>query len=104
MLNRAALVLRMREYLSRMLARDASPLASSERVGDTENGESVGFEDGLFQSALSIGFQQFFADADAQQVGFFGTLETREGPRILALRLGLIADRISESEAIIARP
>lgn len=104
MTDRNALIDGMRRYLDRMLAHDPAGLEVAGDLKLTENGEPVVLGGGLFQSVRAIGFRQYFTDVTTQQVGFFGTLETVEGPRIVALRLAFDRGMVRESEAIVARP
>lgn len=101
--NRDQLIVAMRRYLDSMLAHDATALQVTANVKVIENGEPIELGTGLFETATDIGFQQYFADSTSQQVGFFGTLQTSAGPRILALRLAFEDDSICEVEAIVAR-
>ena len=103
MLNRNQLIQIVQRCLDRMLAHDANGLDASPDTKVTENGAIIPLGTGLFQTAQAIGFRQYFADTESQQVGFFGSLETSAGPRLLAMRLALSAGTITQIESIIAR-
>jgi hypothetical protein len=97
-------------YLDAAVKHDpqAVPLAANVRF--TENGQRLAIGDGMWRSLKSKGaYRLFVSDVEAQQVAFIGTLneEHRDAaqstPVLIALRLKISGDRISEIEQLVAR-
>ena len=97
-------------YLDALLAHDPGsvPIAANARY--TENGQRLALGDGLWRSAKAKGrYRLFVSDADAGQVAFIGTLEEENAdpskgtPALIALRLKISGNRITEIEQFIAR-
>jgi hypothetical protein len=79
------------------------PLATNARY--TENGQELKLGDGMWGPTVKIGaYKLYFADPQAGQVGFFGTIEEHGHPVILGLRLKVDSNKkISEMEVIALR-
>jgi hypothetical protein len=97
------------QYLDAVVAHDASRLPVTSWVKFTENGQHLRLGDGFWRSAVKRGDYKFYID-DPQtgEVGFLGTMyEAGRGdtsdPVIIALRLRIFDQKISEVETIIAR-
>jgi hypothetical protein len=97
-------------YLDALVRHDprSVPLAASVRY--TENGQRLSVGDGLWRSVKNKGkYQLAVADAEAQQVALIGTLEEQNAdpllstPAVIALRLKIRANEITEIEQFIAR-
>lgn len=97
-------------YLDALVDHDptAVPIASTARY--TENGQRLAIGDGLWRSVQTKGrYRLFVTDVEAGQVAFIGTLEeqnadpTRGTPALIALRLKVAGNEISEIEQFIAR-
>lgn len=97
-------------YLDALVRHDprAVPLAATARY--TENGQRLGVGDGLWRSVKAKGkYRLFVSDIEAQQVAFIGTLEEHNAdatlgtPVLIALRLKIAGNEISEVEQFIAR-
>lgn len=97
-------------YLDALVRHDpgAVPLAADARY--TENGQRLALGDGLWRSVKAKGkYRLVVADAEAQQVALIGTLEeqnadpTMSTPALIALRLKIAGNAITEVEQFIAR-
>jgi hypothetical protein len=92
------------QYLDAVVAHDPSRLAVTTLVKFTEDGQHLRLGDGFWRSATGKGTYKFYVDdPDAGQVGFVGTMREAGQPVILALRLKIESQKISEIETILAR-
>ncbi|MGD0957124.1 MAG: hypothetical protein ABR953_09895 [Candidatus Acidiferrales bacterium] len=92
------------QYLTALVARDASPLPVTSTVRFTENGALLKLGEGLWGTANGLGtFKLTFADPQAGQVGFIGVVKEWDRPLIMALRLKVMDGKIAEVETIVAR-
>ena len=88
-------------YLQALAAKDP-PLTPNARY--TENGIELKLGDGMWGPTIELGdYKYYFADPQAGQVGFFGSLKEHGHPAELGLRLKVVDRRISEIEAFIIR-
>jgi hypothetical protein len=104
MVDRTALFSALDAFRRALGRRDAgsAPLAASARY--TENGQALPFDAGLWATATSAPVVHVqFADPEAGQAGFFGAITENEAPVIVAARVKLTGDRISEVEVIAVR-
>jgi len=102
--DRNCLISFVDQYLAALLAHDAARLPLASNVRYTENTISLPLGKGLWATASGFGnFKQYFADAVSGQVGFIGVVKENDIPAILALRLKIVARRITEIEAIVPR-
>jgi hypothetical protein len=91
-------------YLDAVVAHDAARLPLAPGVRFTENGQHLELNDGLWNTASERGgYKLYIPDAQAGQVGFFGTIRERGVPAILAVRLKVESGKISEIETLVAR-
>jgi hypothetical protein len=97
-------------YLDALVRHDpgAVPLAAAVRY--TENGQRLAVGDGLWRSVKAKGrYRLVVADTEAQQVALIGTLEEQNAdptigtPVLIALRLKIAGNEITEVEQFIAR-
>ncbi len=97
-------------YLDALVKHDpkAVPLAANVRF--TENGQRLTIGDGLWRSMKAKGtYRLFVSDVDAGQVAFIGTLDEENAdpakgtPALIALRLRIASDQISEIEQEVVR-
>jgi hypothetical protein len=97
-------------YLDALVRHDprAVPIAATARY--TENGQRLVVGDGLWRSVKAKGqYRLLVSDTDAQQVAFIGTLEEHNAdpslgtPALVALRLKIAGNEITEIEQFIAR-
>jgi hypothetical protein len=92
------------KYLDALVAHDSSQIPVSKLVKFTENGQHLDLGDGLWRTATARGkYKLYVDDVPAGQVGFVGTMEEAGQPVIVALRLKIDEQKISEVETIVAR-
>jgi hypothetical protein len=79
--------------------------AADQKRAYTENGQELKLGDGMWGPTVTLGnCKLYFADPQAGQVGFFGTIEEHGHPVILGLRLKIENNKkIGEMEAIALR-
>jgi len=91
-------------YLDALVAHDPSRLPWAKPAKFTEDGQHLELGDGFWRTATARGNYKFYiADTHAGQVGFLGTMQEAGQPVILALRLRIDNQKISEAETIVAR-
>ncbi len=91
------------QYLDALAAKDSKrlPLANPRY---TENGQRLKLGDGLWNSITARGtYKLHVADAIAGQVVTFATMRENGTPLIVAVRLRVEKERITEIETIVAR-
>lgn len=92
------------QYLDAVVAHDPSRLAITKLVKFTEDGQQLQLGDGFWRTASGKGTYKFYIDdPDAGEVGFVGTMREVGQPVILALRLKIENQKISEIETILGR-
>jgi len=92
------------QYLDAVVAHDPSRLPIAKLVKFTENGQQLELGDGFWRTATARGTYKFYIDdTQAGQVGFLGTMQEAGQPVLIALRLRIFKQKISEIETIIAR-
>jgi hypothetical protein len=92
-------------YVAAMVARDPSRLPWAARARFTENGQELRIGDALWGTASAAGkYRLYVADPEMGQIGFYGTIFENGAPVLLALRLKIENQVISEAETIVARP
>ena len=102
--NRACLEGFVDKYLAAMVAHDPARLPKTANVKFTENGQTLKLGDALWGTAEGLGdYKLYFADPTAGQIGFFGTVRESGRLALLALRLKVEKNRISEIETVVAR-
>ena len=91
-------------YLDALVAKDPSRLPLTPDARYTENGIELKLGDGMWGPVIELGdYKFYFADPQAGQVGFFGSLKEHGHPAELGLRLKVVNRRISEIEAFVIR-
>ena len=93
------------QYLDALAAKDPkkAPLASS-NIRSTENGQRLRIGDGVWNSMTARGsYKLHVADATYGQVVTFTTMRENNTPVIMAVRLKVEKQKITESETIVAR-
>jgi hypothetical protein len=97
-------------YLDAVVDNDPSAVPLADNVRFTENGQQLHIGDGLWNSLKAKGgYRLFVADVPAGQVAFIGTIqEDHANPAmgtgaLLALRLRIENDEITEVEQFVAR-
>jgi hypothetical protein len=102
--SRACLEDIMDDYLTALVANDASlaPLAEGARY--SENGQQIGVGRGLWRTASKdTSYRLYFTDALRGQVGLIGVIEENDSPAIAAFRLRVENGLITEAETIVNR-
>lgn len=91
-------------YLAAMMRNDPGAAPITRNLRGTENGHEVKTGEGLWRSLRSLDrLQRRYVDPDQHQAAYYGLVIEGTEPALLSLRLRFDGDRISESEAIIAR-
>jgi hypothetical protein len=92
------------QFLDALVAHDPSRLPVSTLVKYTENGQHIELGDGFWRTATAKGGYRFYVDdPEAGQVGFEGTMQEAGRPVIVAVRLKIEGQKVSEIETIVAR-
>jgi hypothetical protein len=91
-------------YLSALAARDPSKLSFASDVKFTENTATLKIGEGFWVTANGTGtFKLYFAEPEAGQVGFIGTMREWDNPVIFCLRLKVAGGKIAEVEDFVVR-
>lgn len=102
--DRACLAGFLDQYLEALVANDASQAPLSHGFRQTENSIVVPTDEGLWASVSGLGeLQRRYYDPVGQTAGFFGLLEESDELAIVALRLKVNNNHISEAEWHIGR-
>ncbi len=102
--DRACLDAMMDRYLAALIKHDPSVLPLTHDVRFTEDGVQLKVGDGLWGTASGLGkFKQYFEEVPRGQVAFFGTILENGRPAILAARLKVVRNTISEIETVVVR-
>lgn len=103
--DRACLEGFVNQYLDALAAHDPSKLPLTKNARYTENGQELKLGDGMWGPTVTLGnYKLYFADPQAGQVGFFGTIEEHGHPVILGLLLKIDGNKkISDMEVIALR-
>lgn len=92
------------QYLDAVAAHDCSRLPVTKFVKFTENGQKLELGDGFWRTATRKGTYRFYVDdPESGQVGFEGTMQEAGQLVIVAVRLKIENQKISEIETIVAR-
>ena len=108
--DRACLENWVDRYLDAVIANDPSAIPLTEDIRFTEDGQRLALRDGLWQTMVGKGnYRLFVADEKAQQVAFIGNIfeehrdPSMQTPALLALRLRISGNAISEIEQMVVR-
>jgi len=89
------------QYLAALTCGDPGRLPLAKNARYTENGQELKLGDGMWGVTVTLGnYKLYFADPQAGQVGFFGTIEENGHPVILGLGLKVEDRKISEMEVL----
>jgi hypothetical protein len=92
------------KYLDALVAHDPSRAPFAPTVKVTENGQDLGLHEGLWQTANGNStYRLYFADVPKGQVGFIGVIQEHDLPAMIALRLKVENNLITEAETIVSR-
>jgi hypothetical protein len=102
--NRACLENVVDQYLAALSARDPKRLPLSADVRYTENDQFMEVGDGFWKTVEGPGnYKHIFADPEAGQVAFMGTMREAGAPLLMSLRLRIELGRITEIESVYYR-
>jgi len=102
--NRACLEDVVNQYLAALAAHDPKRLPLSADVKYTENDQVIQLGDGFWKTVQGPGnYKHIFADPEAGQVVFMGTMHEADKPLLMSLRLRIQLGRITEIESIYFR-
>ena len=91
-------------FLAALAARDASALPLAPGARYTENGQAMGFDNGLRQTASKAGaYRHVFADPASGQLGLFATMVENGRGMTLGTRVRLEHGLITEVELVTYR-
>ena len=103
--DRACLEGLVDQYLAAVVAHDPKRLPLSAGVTYTENNQVMAVGDGFWKTAQGPGgYRHYFADPEAGQVAFMGTMREADALLLLSLRLRVELGRITEIETVFFRP
>ncbi|MBF8270619.1 MAG: hypothetical protein HW386_2328 [Gammaproteobacteria bacterium] len=103
--DRACLEKLVNDYLAAIVAHDPSRLPLSKDVRYSENEQFLDIGDGFWNTATAVGnYKHFYADPEAGQAAFIGTMIEGTNKLLYALRLRIELGRITEVETAIYRP
>ena len=78
------------KFLAALAARDAATLPLAANARYTENGQAMGFNNGLWQTASRVGaYRHVFADPASGQFGLFATLDENGRGLTMGVRIKL---------------
>lgn len=102
--DRACLEGVVNQYLAALAAKDPKRLPLSADVRYSENDQMMQLGDGFWKTVESVGnYKHMFADPEAGQVVFMGTMHEAGKPLLMSLRIRIQLGRITEVEAIYFR-
>jgi hypothetical protein len=103
--DRACLEKVVDDYLAAVVAHDPKRVPLSADVKYTENNQILSVGDGFWKTAQGIGnYKHYFADPDAGQVAFMGTMREAGTAILMSLRLRIELGRITEVESVYFKP
>ena len=103
--DRACLEDVVNQYLNALAAHDPSRLPLSADVKYTENDQLMQVGDGHWKTMEGVGnYKHIFADPEAGQVAFMGTMHEAGAPLLMSLRLRIQLGRITEIESFYFLP
>jgi hypothetical protein len=102
--DRACLYGVVDQYMAALLKHDPARLPWTADAKFTENNVPLKPGDGLWDTIDKQGaYKLYFADPEAGQVGFYGTVEEDGNPSVFSLRMKIVDHRIAEAETIVVR-
>jgi hypothetical protein len=92
------------QVLAALAAHDAKSLPLAKNARYTENGQEMGFNNGLWQTTSKVGaYRHVFADPASGQFGVFATMDENGHGLVLGMRVRLELGLISEVELVTYR-
>ncbi|HEX4231689.1 MAG TPA: hypothetical protein VHZ07_23675 [Bryobacteraceae bacterium] len=102
--DRACLTGFAEKYLSAMVTHDPHNAPFATNVKFTEDGAPLELPDGLWRTASGLGpYRLYVVDPDTGQIAFFATGLENGAPVILAARLKVVHQKITEAETEVTR-
>ena len=102
--TRASLEGMMNQYLEAMVAHDLKRLPLAKKVKHTENSIQLPVGEGLWATASDMPtYRLYVCDPQAGQVGLYGYMKENGFPILIAARLKIEKDKITEIENIVVR-
>jgi hypothetical protein len=102
--DRACLEAIADQYISAMVAHDASKAPFAPNVKFTENTIKLPLTEGLWFTASGVGdFKFYVCDPQTGQVAWTGIAKEHNKPVLLSVRIKLVNRRITEAESIVVR-
>jgi hypothetical protein len=93
------------QYTAAMAAHDPSMAPFADSVKFTENGQTLTLHQGLWATAAADStYRLYVLDTDDESAGFLGLMREHEDPVLVALRLKVMGEKITEAEQIVSRP
>jgi hypothetical protein len=103
--DRACLEKVVDQYLAALVAHDPTRAPFSKDVKYTENAQVIPLGDGFWKTVQGLGnYKHYFADPEAGQVAFMGTMREAGTPILMSLRLRIELGRITEVESVYFKP
>ncbi|HKJ72589.1 MAG TPA: hypothetical protein VKA19_00605 [Alphaproteobacteria bacterium] len=103
--DRACLKGVMDKYLAAMVAHDPSKAPFADNVKFTENGQVLTLHDALWATASANSqYRLYVLDPENESAGFLGEVKEHGNPAIIAVRLKVVDQKITEAEQIVDRP
>ncbi len=91
-------------FLEALAGRNAARLPLAENARYTENGQAMGFDNGLWQTASKVGaYRHVFADPASSQLGLFTTMDENGRGLTMGTRIRLHLGEIIEVENVLYR-
>jgi hypothetical protein len=92
------------QVLAALAAHDARSLPLAKHARYTENGQEMGFDNGLWRTMSKVGaYRHVFADPASGQFGTFATMDENGHGLVLGMRVRLELGLISEVELVTYR-
>ncbi len=102
--DRACLNALAEKYIAAMQSHDPAKAPLAHTVRYTENGVELTLPDGLWRTVESVGaYRLFVTDAKEGSVGFFVKAQENGGPVLVATRLKVVKQQITEIESNASR-
>jgi hypothetical protein len=102
--TRAFLEAMMDNYMQSLVSHDASILPLAKNVKRTENTIPLAPRDGLWATASDLPtYKLYVSDPQSGQVGFYGFMKENGFPILIATRLKIEKEKITEIEDIVVR-
>jgi hypothetical protein len=100
--DRACLKGHLDRYLAALVSHDPKPLSLAPKVRFTEDSHEMPLGSGFWKTATGLGtYRQDFLDVRAGTAGCLAVVQEGDHPALFALRLKIVANRITEIETMV---